>query len=461
VRSREQLTALGRALGVGIRLVFFRRVARWQVEPAPELFAALFALDLLLSFVFALGAFGLRGELNLYELARSFMFVPLVLAAGMVAQRIDRGSPLLLLPVALAAASVVMTVISSSLYILAQYRLLPFAETYWFAIDFVTIAWAAAIVVHAALRLIRGGLRQRAVAGVATAMLVVLPAYWLPQGALWTPRLEDRAAYGGPSFHTLAEEKSFYAQQGILERELDALQAERPGVPDVYVIAAGLYAGEDVFMKEIRMITATMRERFDTAGRTVTLVNNTKTLDEFPIASLTSLRQSLRHVGEVMNTEEDVLVLYVSSHGSENHELVVDFRPMRFSAINPQMLKAAVAESGIKWKIIVISACYSGGFVDALKDEQTLIITAASADRTSFGCGAGSDATYLAKALFGDALKKTRSFEEAFGMAREVIGKWEQEQGQEPSQPQIHVGSRIREKLAAIERKPAIAAPAR
>ncbi|MES2563764.1 MAG: C13 family peptidase, partial [Pseudomonadota bacterium] len=167
----------------------------------------------------------------------------------------------------------------------------------------------------------------------------------------------------------------------------------------------------------------------------------------------TSLRQSLKHVGEMMNVDEDVVVLYVTSHGSEKHELAVDFRPLRFTAIDPLHLKKALDESGIRWKVIVISACYSGGFIDALKDERTLIITAASADRTSFGCGNASDATYLSKALFGEALTKTHSFESAFDEARTLIERWEREQGHIPSQPQIHVGAQIKGKLAEIERR--------
>jgi hypothetical protein len=154
-----------------------------------------------------------------------------------------------------------------------------------------------------------------------------------------------------------------------------------------------------------------------------------------------------------MNTDEDVLFLYLTSHGSEKHELAVDFRPIRFDPIDPAALNAALAESGIRWRVIVVSACYSGGFIDALKNDATLVITASSADRQSFGCGSGSDATYLAQALFGDALKKTHSLEAAFERAKELIEQWEREKGFTASQPQMHVGPAIRSQLAEIERR--------
>ena len=208
------------------------------------------------------------------------------------------------------------------------------------------------------------------------------------------------------------------------------------------------------------MITDLMRERFDARGRTVTLINNPRTLHERPIASMTSIREALNHLGSVMNTEEDVLVMYVSSHGSDKHELAVDFRPLHFTPVTPAGLRSALDSSGIRWKVVVISACYSGGFIDALKDERTMIITASSADRQSFGCGHHSDATYLAQALFGDALKKTHAFEAAFEQARATIEQWERKKGDTPSQPQLHAGPAIRKKLAEIELRLAQRGPA-
>ncbi len=315
------------------------------------------------------------------------------------------------------------------------------------------IAWSVIVILVAVWRLSGTSGRPRTMIAACALVLLVAPAFWAPQGFLWAPRHDESGASASATFHSLAEERAFYAQHDALERELTAVAPERPGITDVYVLAAGLYAGEDVFMKEIKMITALLRERFDTSGRTVTLVNNAKTLHAHPVASLTSLTRALHHLGETMNTDEDVLFLYLTSHGSEKHELAVDFRPIRFDPIDPAAVKAALDESGIRWRIVVVSACYSGGFVDALKNDGTLVITASSAERQSFGCGSASDATYLAQALFAEALKKTYAFEAAFDRAKEVIEQWEREKGFTPSQPQIHVGPAIRAKLAEIERR--------
>jgi len=445
--------ALARALRGGWRLFTLRRADPRDFEPSPELFALLVALDIALLFVFAFALVGFHGELNLYELPRAFMFVPLVLALGLTATRVDAGAALLRLPVALAATGLYFTVLTSGMYLLAQWQWLPFTEAYWSYFDYLSMAWSGAVVVLAAITLVSGGALARACLAVAGIVVLVLPSLWLPLGLIWVPRYDDRASYATGSFHSLAAESSFYAQHGALDRALADIQPSRPGVADIYLVAAALYAGEDVFMKEVRALAALFRDRFDAEGRTVMLVNNPKTIDEFPVASVTSLRETLLQVAGAMNADEDVLVLYLTSHGSENHELAVDFRPLRLAPVTPEVVKAALDEAGIKWRVIIVSACYSGGFIEPLKDEHTLVITAAAADRKSFGCGYASDATYLARALFGQALRETWSFERAFEKARAAIETWEREKNYEPSHPQMYVGTRIRDKLADVERR--------
>jgi hypothetical protein len=445
--------AYAQAIVSGWRLFTLQRVTRESLAATPEVFAALVATDVVLTFAFSLAIVGTRGEFNLYEFQRLLVFVPAALLVGLLARRFDARREVLVLPTAFAAATLPFTILSSGLYLIAREGWMPFIELYWSYFDDCVLGWSIIVIVMAVWRLAPPWAGARALIAVCALVLLVAPAVWAPQGFLWAPRYDESAAGAGSTFHSLAEEKAFYAQHDALERELAAVQPERPGTTDLYVLAAALYAGEDVFMKEIRMITGLLDERFDAAGRTVTLVNNAKTLHAHPVASRTSLARALQHLGETMNTDEDVLLLYLTSHGSESHELAVDFRPIRFEPIDPAALRAALEESGIRWRIVIVSACYSGGFVDALKNDATLVITASSADRQSFGCGSGSDATYLAQAFFAEALKQTHSFEAAFARAKELIEGWEREKGFAASQPQMYVGPAIRTKLAEIERR--------
>jgi hypothetical protein len=114
-------------------------------------------------------------------------------------------------------------------------------------------------------------------------------------------------------------------------------------------------------------------------------------------------------------------------------------------------LADALRDSGIKWKVIIISACYAGGFVDALREPKTIVITAAAADRTSFGCSSDSDLTYFGEAFYRDALPAARSLREAFEMARKAIAARERGEGVTPSEPQAYFGAEIEPRLDRME----------
>jgi peptidase C13-like protein len=448
------IRAVWRNLLAGWRLSLMRRVRREDFTASADAFAVLVVLNLVVFFVLGLMSVGIPGEFNFDELPRSLMFVPLTLAFGLVVERGGAGQGTMpVVSTALVAAGVVLSVVIGALDLLLQnqYLFVP-SQRHWDVLLFASIAWWAAVVVAAVWRLASTTVRNNVAHVLAGLILLVAPAWWFPQSYLWVPASDPEyrksAAAAG-----VVEEQAFYAQQGALERALSALEPERPGVADLYVLAAAFYAREDVFMKEVRVILDLFRTEFDAEGRSLALINNPQTAEEYPVASLTSLATALNHLGGLMNVEEDVLVLYLTSHGSEKHELAVEFPPLRLVPIDPQTLKAALDESGIKWKVVIVSACYSGGFVRALKDSQTMIITASAADRQSFGCGNESDFTYLARALFDEALRRTHSFEAAFEAAREAIARRERGRGFAPSEPQIAAGPAIREKLKEIERR--------
>jgi hypothetical protein len=196
-----------------------------------------------------------------------------------------------------------------------------------------------------------------------------------------------------------------------------------------------------------------MERRFDTAGRSLTLISNPAVADQYPIATLSSLRHALQAIGERIDPQEDVVLLHLTSHGSPAHELAVEFQPLQLQQIAPEDVRAALDDAGIKWRIVVVSACYSGGFIDALKDDNTLVVSASDASHTSFGCGNASVFTYFSQAYFDDALRKTWSFEQAFNLAGESIARRERDEKLEPSNPQIAIGGPMRAKLARLEKR--------
>ena len=205
-------------------------------------------------------------------------------------------------------------------------------------------------------------------------------------------------------------------------------------------------------MKEIEHVQRVMDERLGTSGRSVALINNLKTLDTTPLASSTNLRIALKHIGSKMNPDEDVALLYLTSHGSMDHELAVQMWPLDLNNIRPEDIRAYLDDADIRWRIILISACYSGGFIKALQNEYSLIFTAAAPDKASFGCSNENEYTYFGEALFKNLEDKPYQFVEHFVQAMERIRQRERYENLTPSEPQLFIGNLMKEKLKLLER---------
>ena len=275
-------------------------------------------------------------------------------------------------------------------------------------------------------------------------MGVLIVQLWLPQQDVWYPT----DANDGDSVLEVGEhEAMLYQQPRLLDGKLNTLQAQRPHVSDLYFVGFAGYGWQDVFMKEMNTVRALFDSRFDTRGRSLVLINNAQTQATAPIATTTALQTALSYVGGVIDPEEDVLFLFVTSHGSDKPAyLSVDNSGLQLTQLTPARLKAALAATPIKWKVIVVSACYSGSFIPALQDDNSLVITASRADRNSFGCDSRNSMTDFGRAYFSEALKQTRSFTAAFELARTRIAAREKAEGLTPSQPQMALGKNFEAK---------------
>lgn len=229
----------------------------------------------------------------------------------------------------------------------------------------------------------------------------------------------------------------------LLQAQVDALPAQRPGVVDLYTIAVAGDGHEAVFTNEVLHLRALMRSRFD-AG-TVLLANGPRSFDPpgLPLATVDALRDALDGVAQTMDREEDLLLLVVTSHGDPAGGVALDFAPIVGELLDPPTLRTLLAGSGIRNRVVVVSACYSGRFLPALRDDHTLAITAARADRPSFGCGAESDITYFGRAFLVNGLNAHADFRAAFDAARKEVTRRERAEDFPPSWPQMRAGKAI------------------
>ncbi|MGH8124073.1 MAG: C13 family peptidase [Rudaea sp.] len=244
-------------------------------------------------------------------------------------------------------------------------------------------------------------------------------------------------------------EQVMYAQAQRLNDALAKLAPRTEGKTNLYLI---LFAGdgeENVFRNEAEYVQTLFTKRFAAAGHVLTLINNPATLDRYPIASLSNLEIAIDALGRKMNPQQDVLLVFITTHGSREHELYVSLDPLPLDQIEPEDLADLFSDSPIRNRVFVISACYAGGFIDALKNDDTMIITAARTDRASFGCGTQSRITDFGRAFFVEALNHSASFPQAFAEARKLIDAWETRDGEEHSYPQIWTTPKIEARLKA------------
>jgi peptidase C13-like protein len=217
---------------------------------------------------------------------------------------------------------------------------------------------------------------------------------------------------------------------------LTAASAASQTAAKVAVVAFGLFGDQSVFASDARDAARIIATRF--GGDPVVVRANTKTRAD---ATPETLAGALHSVALRVDPERDVLFLMLTSHGSRDG-LVVQ-AGSRSETLSPPALSAMLAFTGVRHRVVILSACYSGIFIPALAGPDTLVITAADADHPSFGCKDGAKWTYFDEAFFNAAFRHTTNLREAFALARNPVRQRERRAGFEPSNPQMSGGENV------------------
>jgi hypothetical protein len=209
----------------------------------------------------------------------------------------------------------------------------------------------------------------------------------------------------------------------------------------VTVVSFGLFGDQDVFRSEATGAAQIVASRF---GGAPVVRFNTKTGGG---ATIEALAATLQATTKKLHSESDILFLILTSHGSP-HGLAVTAGPLA-ETLTPSNLAEMLDRTGVRHKVVVISACYSGVFIPRLADPDTLVITAADASHASFGCEDKAKWTYFGDAFFNVALRRATSLKDAFLLARSLVLKRELRQGFDPSHPQMAGGGNVEPLLVA------------
>ncbi|MCU7374792.1 C13 family peptidase [Paucibacter sp. O1-1] len=285
-------------------------------------------------------------------------------------------------------------------------------------------------------------------AGLLVAAAAALPLWVQPSAHWYAEAIVDER----PARLRLTQEL-LELQPALLERRLQALQAGRSGEVELYSITFAPYAPEDVFRNESALVDGLMQDRFGAQGRSLQLVNHPGTALEHPWATALNLQRAIRQMAALMNRDEDILFIHLTSHGAQDGKLAASLDPLALDEVTPQMLKTWLDEAGIRWRLLSVSACYSGSWIAPLAGPGSLVMSAADAEHTSYGCGKGSELTFFGRAMYAEQLRlHTLSFEAAHAAARPIIDAREQEAGKTDgySNPQISVGEGARRQVALL-----------
>ena len=444
------LAALARNLVAGARLALFLPVRRLHFRVGLGEAIALFVASALVEIASDAIRYGEDGVFSWLGLGNEILsggFLMLTAALLAVLYR-DRSLALAVPVIALAAFPILQVA-----HALPWARLgVPAATAA--GLDWAVLGWAVAMLMRVVAVALEHRRARRPLRAFAGGLLLAAPVFLAPLVApvdpWFAPPARDRA---DPRFPNPASEPVMSAQARLLDDALAAIDEERSGVVDLYFVGFAADAAEDVFRRDVLAAQRVMDERWGSRDRSVALVNSPRTLLTDPIATLSNLRATLDEIAAAMNVDEDVVMVYLAGHGDPARGVDVRLPPLELVPVGPAVLRRALDEAGIRHRIVVVSACYSGGFVDALADDDTAVIAAARSDRASFGCGHGSDATWFGDAFFREGMARAPGLREAFDVAREIVAARERRQGHQPSDPQIRIGERIAARLRELARR--------
>jgi hypothetical protein len=302
------------------------------------------------------------------------------------------------------------------------------------------------------LRAAYGFLNARA---ALVAIVLVVTAPWMLATLNLDTRLwvTDDTEDAQDSDDATEAEALLYDQPSRIAAAVDRVEPNTGKQPAVFFVGFAGDGDQNIFKREAVFAQSVIADHFGSADRSMELINDVDDRDSYPLATVSGLTDALRLLAERMNPDQDVLVLTLTSHGSREG-LAVTNGSLPLLQLGPTELRQALDEAGIKWRVLIVSACYSGVFLEPLETDSTLIATASDSEHSSFGCADDRDLTYFGEAFFKDSIPTTPSLEAAFKKAADLIQRRETAEHLEHSNPQLYVGPAIRQKLAPLEKGP-------
>jgi hypothetical protein len=423
-----------------LRLLSLRRVGNLADMAGDASVAACGAVSLALWVLIDRWQWGHGVQFDAFGIPMLGLIALLVLALAYVTARLS-------IPPQPIRCTLLLAVAALPLFILLSALIEVFVANRWGTLASLLLDAGVLLYVARSLRALSGRLQLRALGAGAALLAGYL---WLGQlmdlhPTLWAP--PGNVDEADSSMSRQVAESLLFDQRDRLDEALDAV-ADSDSAPSVFFVGFAGVASQKVFAEEIKLAAHVVGRRFDSGSRQLLLINDHRDFDSYPLATVSGLRYALVELARKMHPDRDILFLSLSSHGADEPLLSVSNGSLPLEQVTGDNLASALRDAGIKWRIIVISACHAGAFIAPLKDSNTVLITAAAADKTSFGCSDDRDLTYFGEAFYRDALPRAKSLQDAFALTRSAIATREQAERVTASDPQAYFGTQIQQLLS-------------
>jgi hypothetical protein len=444
---RSAIHALGRNLAAGLRLAFFLPVERVAFRISATQFVLVVvvsaAIDIDADWIRAahearFSILGLHGEL--------FALGLLALTSAVLAVLRRDPELYLALPIVVLAAFPAIQVVhvlpdlpQANPAVSAQARQI---------LDYAVFAWMLLLAMRAVYVSTDPARPHRRAWAVGGGVLLIAPIWFAPLLGPLEPWWQEIDATATDAISP-ASEAVLAAQEFMMDRALDSFEDERPGVIDLYFVGFAPDARRPGFVTDVDAAQRTMDERWNTNGRSVVLVNSPVTVAERPFASITHLRKVLLEIGDVIDADDDIVMIYLTGSAGDDHTLTAVNPPLELVALSPQGLRQLLDAAGIRWRIIVVSTCFAGAWIDALEDDETAVIASSAADGRASDCSGGLRPTPFGDAFFANAMRKNDDIVGAFEAARrQLLDR------HSAAEPVMSIGPAMAEHLKALRQRP-------
>ncbi len=173
------------------------------------------------------------------------------------------------------------------------------------------------------------------------------------------------------------------------------------------------------------------------------IASNFTSARQYPVADDARIAALVR-AAATRAAPNDLMVVHISTHGAPGL-LASRIGNQQTTAITARSLAQRLAPLSGHDTVVIVSACYSGSLIGALRAPDRIVIAAARADRSSFGCAAGARHTFFGSAELEAFAEPHRSLREVFNAMRLDVARMEREKDYAPpSEPQVWVGSAVR-----------------